>query len=175
MEIRKLNEAASHFLPHPHQPFVVIGRLIPIYDGKQWSYCESLCNENRQKKYDDEIIEPRAYIDNERQTVFLAVCDELCVGLIRMSTGVFGDGYIEDFMVDSSYRHLGVGKKLMDSAVGWCKERQHNEIRLETQDNNLQACRFYIKYGFSLCGMDTQKYAFTKYRDEIALYFCYML
>ena len=36
----------------------------------------------------------------------------------------------------------------MDSAVGWCKERQHNEIRLETQDNNLQACRFYIKYGF---------------------------
>lgn len=169
--IEKLSEATSRFLPHVHQPFDIIGRFIPIYDGEKWSYKEILCNENRQKTYEDEAIDPKDYIDNQEQSMFLAVCNDLCVGSVRISTCWFGKGYIEDLTVDSQYRHMGIGKKLMDSAVIWCKEQQLSGIALETQDNNLQACRFYTKYGFELCGINTQKYTLTEYKDETCLYF----
>lgn len=170
-EIVKLNEATARFLPHAHQPFDIIGRFIPIYDGEKWTYKEILCNENRQKTYKDEIIDPKDYIDNKKKAVFLAVRNSLCIGAVLVSTDWRGEGYIEDLAVDSECRRLGVGKKLMDSAVSWCREHRLNIITLETQDNNLQACRFYIKYGFMLCGVDTKLYALTEYEDEAALYF----
>lgn len=59
----------------------------------------------------------------------------------------------------------------MDSAVAWCREKGQGAVSLETQNNNLQACRFYIKYGFELCGINTKKYALSEYKDETALYF----
>lgn len=148
-EIRKLNWPIIHLLPHEHQPFDVIGRFVPVYDGEKWTYREI-----------------------NRQAIFLAVCDNLCVGAIRVSTGWSGDGIIEDLAVDILYRRQGLGRKLMDSAVKWCRDQHYRRIMLETQDNNLQACRFYITYGFALCGINTQKYALlSEYKDETALYF----
>lgn len=170
-DIRKLDETTSHFLPHVQRPFDVIGRFVPSFDGQKWSYKEVLCDENKQKTYEDETIDKKDYIDNKQQAIFLAICNNQCVGSIRINTCWFGNGYIENLAIDPQYRHLGIGKKLMDSAVAWCKEQQFSGIALETQDNNLQACRFYTKYGFELCGINTQKYALTEYKDETALYF----
>lgn len=175
-EIKRLDESTSCFLPHTHQPFDVIGRFIPLYDGEKWSYKEIRCSENRQKTYRDDPIDPMDYIENKEQAIFLAVSKDICVGSIRISTGWFGDGYIEDLAIDAQYRHLGIGKKLMESAVAWCKEQEYSGIALETQDINLQACRFYTKYGFELCGVNTRKYALLKEcEDEIALYFYFRL
>ena len=170
-EIVKLNEATAHFLPHTNQPFDVIGRFVPSYDGDKWSYKEILYGEKTQKTYENEAIDPKDYIDSSKRAVFLAVCNDLCIGTVYISVGWRGMGYIEDLSVDTAYRHMGVGKKLMDSAVNWCREQRLNRIVLETQDNNLQACRFYVKYGFELCGIDTKKYVFTEYENEISLYF----
>ncbi len=49
-------------------------------------------------------------------------------------------------------------------------------LALETQDNNLQACRFYQRMGFRLGGVNTMLYKnFRKsVRDETAL-FWYLL
>lgn len=171
-DIRKLDESSRCFLPHAHQPFDVIGRFIPMYDGETWSYREVLDDTHRQKKYRDDRIAPKDYIENKERAIFLAVCDDMCVGLVRMRVNWFGVGYIEDLAVDAQYRHMGIGQKLMDSAVDWCRELQIDRITLETQDNNVQACRFYIRYGFVICGIDTQKYSFLEEcRDEIAIYF----
>lgn len=171
IEIVKLDEDTKHFLPHVQQPFDIIGRFIPVFDGENWSYKEKIYIENKRKIYEDEQINPQDYINNDEQTIFLAICDDTCVGTIRISTCWFGNAYIEDISIDKQYRHLGIGKKLMDSTVSWCNERMFSGIALETQDNNVQACRFYTKYGFKLCGINTQKYALTKYKDEMALYF----
>lgn len=171
-DIRKLDSQTSHFLPHIHQPFDVIGYFVPMYDGKKWFYKEMLCTGNRQKKYEDDSIVPEDYIENKERAMFLAIRHDSCIGSIRISTDWFGDGHIDDLAVDAQYRHSGIGKSLMDSAVAWCRERQYSRVTLETQDNNLQACRFYIKYGFALCGINTQKYALLpKYKGETALYF----
>lgn len=171
-KIKKLDKTTAEFFPHPNQPFDIIGRIVPVYNGESWTYREIPHNENRCKAYRDETLDPGDYIDNKKQAVFLAFCGEKCVGSVRVSAGWLKKGYIEDLAVDKEYRRSGVGKRLMDSAVSWCREQGQGAVSLETQNNNLQACRFYIKYGFELCGINTKKYALSeKYSDEIALYF----
>ena len=170
-EIVKLSEATSRFLPHPNRPFEIFGRFVPIYDGEKWAYKEILFTEKSCKTYDDEPFDPKDYTDSGKRAMFLAVCNDICIGTVRINTGWREEGYIEDIAVDAGYRHIGVGKKLMDSAVDWCREQKLNRITLETQDNNLNACRFYVKYGFELCGIDTKKYVLTEYENETALYF----
>ena len=61
--------------------------------------------------------------------------------------------------IDRAYRHQGWGRKLMDRAVGWAREQGLRAIRLETQTNNLPACRFYQAMGFKLCGLDDHFYS----------------
>ena len=61
-------------------------------------------------------------------------------------------------------------------AAGRCGCRAPAGLALETQDNNLQACRFYQRIGFRLGGVNTMLYKnFRKpVRDETAL-FWYLL
>lgn len=170
-EIKKLNEATLKFLPLLNQPFDIIGRFIPTFDGEKWTCDEALYTEIRRKTYKDEAFDPKDYTDSSERAMFLAVSGDICIGTVRVSAGWLGKGYIEDINVNSEYRRMGVGKKLMDSAVNWCREQGLNCITLETQDNNLRACRFYVQYGFELCGIDTKKYAVSEYENETALYF----
>ena len=59
----------------------------------------------------------------------------------------------------------------MNAAVNWGNENGYYGISLETQDNNLLACRFYLKYGFRLGGIDRYSYDAFPNRGETALYF----
>lgn len=110
--IKKLDEGTSGFFPHPHQPFDIIGRLIPVYNGESWTYREILADEHKEKLYKDEDLDPKDYIDidSKKQSVFLAFCGEKCVGSVRVSAGWLKKGYIEDIAVDKEYRRSGVGK-----------------------------------------------------------------
>lgn len=172
LTIEQLNPDNSRYLPHEFQPFDIIGRFVPMYDGKSWSHSEILFDEHRQKTYEaTDDYSPEEYIGSDSQTIFLAIAGGECVGMVRISQCWFGYGYIDDIMVDREYRHIGIGVKLLDAASAWCRAHKLQGIVLETQDNNLQACRFYTKYGFKLCGVNTEKYSLTKYKDEISLYF----
>ena len=64
----------------------------------------------------------------------------------------------------------GGGKALMQAAAEWAKQANLKGLTLETQDNNLAACRLYSKCGFLLCGLDTMLYRNTPHREETALY-----
>ena len=59
----------------------------------------------------------------------------------------------------------------MQKAVEWAKVKRLPGIMLETQNNNVTACRFYENFGFKLRGFDTYLYkGLTPATDEIALY-----
>ena len=56
-------------------------------------------------------------------------------------------------------------------ATPYCDKGLHG-VSLETQDDNLAACRLYLKYGFQLGGIDRRVYDTSElYRRETALYF----
>lgn len=173
MEYRVIPFSAEliDLLPRPQQPFDVIGKLVPLYDGVSWSWREELFAEPRVKTYPDEDFDPAEYIDNPEQAAFLAMRESECVGSLRVCRRWNGGAFVDDLAIDLAHRGRGLGRRLMDAAVNWAKARKLVGMSLETQDRNLLACRFYIKYGFKLGGIDTKVYARPDYRGETALYF----
>jgi streptothricin acetyltransferase len=60
---------------------------------------------------------------------------------------------------------------LMKRAIEWAKEQNYPGLTLETQTNNVPACKLYEKFGFVLSGFDLNAYKNDPdCRDEIALY-----
>lgn len=47
----------------------------------------------------------------------------------------------------------GVGRALIDACVDFCKNEKIKTLDVPTQIDNLQACRFYEKYGFEVKGI----------------------
>ncbi|AGA30967.1 GNAT family N-acetyltransferase [Singulisphaera acidiphila] len=103
--------------------------------------------------------------------VFLAYLDGLIAGRVVLSEGWNRYAWIEDLVVDARCRRLGVGRALMDRAIAWASERGLPGIRLETQSNNVPACKFYEVCGFQLGGFDQHLYrGLDKATTEIALF-----
>jgi ribosomal protein S18 acetylase RimI-like enzyme len=55
-----------------------------------------------------------------------------------------------DLRVAPAARRLGVGRALLDRAEEWASGRGARWMRVETQQVNVPACRFYITRGFAL-------------------------
>jgi ribosomal protein S18 acetylase RimI-like enzyme len=79
---------------------------------------------------------------------------------------------VEDFAVDRGFRHHGIGRLLMHEAIAWAHELNLPMLRLETQSNNVPACRFYQRMGFRLGGFDRHLYSAIDgpQQNEIALF-----
>ena len=170
-EILPLTAATGRCLSLENDPFPLLGRLVPRYDGRTWTVGEELWETAGEKTYPPDPFEPADYMDSPDKALFLALAGEACLGRIRIGKSWNGDGRVEDLAVRRPCRGRGVGTALMDAAVAWAEEKGLDGLTLETQDNNLPACRFYLKYGFVLGGIDARVYHHTPHRKETALYF----
>jgi streptothricin acetyltransferase len=73
--------------------------------------------------------------------------------------------------IDRTYRRQGLGRELVNRAVAWAREQGLRGLVLETQTNNLPACRFYQSLGFKLCGLDDHFYSNDDIRvNEVAIF-----
>lgn len=64
-----------------------------------------------------------------------------------------------DIRVAPARRGQGVGRALVTEAVEWARERGCVEMKVETQDVNVAACRFYAATGFLLSEIVPDAYA----------------
>ena len=170
ISILPLNDRLCRFFPRPHQPFEVIGRLIPLYDGNRWSATEQLFDFPRLKTYPNEPLDPADYIDSSEKSAFLAMSGDRCLGSITVCRRWNGNVSICDFEVEQGFRRCGIGTLLMNAAIRWGTENGLCGIFAETQDINLNACRFYLKYGFEIGGVDLSVYQ-NSFSGERAIYF----
>ncbi len=56
--------------------------------------------------------------------------------------------YLQSIMVSEPYRRLGIGKKLMEVAQQWARERGATEMRLDVWEFNQGTIRFYEEMGY---------------------------
>jgi ribosomal protein S18 acetylase RimI-like enzyme len=127
------------------------------------------------KQYGAEHVEPATYLDNPERIVFFADLEGALAGQVRILRNWNGYAYIDDIAVEPAYRGRGVGRALMERAIEWAKANGFPGMMLETQNNNVRACKFYERCGFVLCGFDTHLYkALDPDTDEIALYWYLM-
>ncbi|GKX66485.1 GNAT family N-acetyltransferase [Inconstantimicrobium mannanitabidum] len=67
-----------------------------------------------------------------------------------------------DIRVDDAYKQLGVGTRLFNMAVDWSKLNGFKQMKIECQNNNVPAFKFYTKHGATLGKIDEYAY----YHDE---------
>jgi len=124
-----------------------------------------------QKRYPVDVLDAITYIDNPDKVIFLAYLDGQIAGQIRVGRYWNRYAYIEDIVVDPPFRKQGVGRALLEQAIAWVKARGFPGIMLETQNNNVAACRLYERMGMQLGGFDKYLYkGITPDTEEIALY-----
>lgn len=130
---------------------------------------------SEQQEDDADDIDYSTYIDHPDQKIFIAYAGNRVAGLIVLKRNWNHYGYIEDIKVDRQFRRYGIGRQLIDKAKSWAKSGGMPGLMLETQNNNVQACRFYESCGFVLGGFDSFVYkGFNKNKDEVALYWYFL-
>ncbi|MFX0108312.1 MAG: GNAT family N-acetyltransferase [Candidatus Hodarchaeota archaeon] len=64
-----------------------------------------------------------------------------------------------DIRVRPDLRRGGIGTKLFRHTVDWAKRRGYKQLKVETQNVNVPACRFYAKQGCELGAIHQYAYA----------------
>jgi GNAT superfamily N-acetyltransferase len=58
--------------------------------------------------------------------------------------------YLDDLIVQESYRNQGIGKLLFDKVIAYCRQQQAKQLRWHVLNWNESAIRFYKRYGAHL-------------------------
>ncbi len=173
MEIIKINQQNFTDINKANQPFEVIGKIKPVFINGIWTYSEEIYEQSNMKVYPDDTWDYTTYINNPDKTIFLAYSDARCVGQIILKRDWNRYAFIEDICVAKSERGQGIGTGLIQKAIEWAEHSNLKGLALETQDNNLLACRFYAKCGFVIGAVNTMLYQ-NFHNDEFAV-FWYLL
>lgn len=72
-----------------------------------------------------------------------------------------------DLRIHPDYRGMGIGSLLFEAAIAWTRTRNCKELKIETQNINVPACRFYERQGCRLA--EINRYAYENCPDEIEL------
>jgi GNAT superfamily N-acetyltransferase len=105
---------------------------------------------------------PRLF-DVSRWAFFLAIAGGQAAGAAAVAFNTNGVHMLEgrtdlsvlwDIRVHHDWRGKGVGSKLFSRGVAWSRERGCKQMKIETQNVNVPACRFYASQGAVLGGIN---------------------
>ena len=100
-----------------------------------------------------------ARFDTSRWALVLAKIDDRCVGGATVASRTAGLDMLEgredlavlwDIRVMPTFRRMGVGRQLFGAAETWARLQGCVELKVETQNVNVEACRFYAAMGCEL-------------------------
>ncbi|NDJ86780.1 MAG: GNAT family N-acetyltransferase [Chloroflexi bacterium] len=130
--------------------------------------------------FDDEerrlVMQRLARADSLEEVVIEQATDRL-VGMLDVTEESWNEvAWVWNIMMDVSVRQQGLGRELTQRTIAWARQRNLRAVMLETQSNNVPACKFYVRMGFQLVGINEALYTNHDYqRDEIGLFWSYPL
>ena len=75
---------------------------------------------------------------------------------------------LADMRVAPSHQRRRIGAKLFDAVADWGREEGMRLLKIETQNTNVPACRFYQRMGARLGGLQRHAYE-GENADEVML------
>jgi ribosomal protein S18 acetylase RimI-like enzyme len=172
--IKELDKRIVKDVHQIDEEFVIDAKLILKFEDNRLTY-QPVNIPPYTKRYPPDDYDYSTYVNNPEKTVFLAYADGRVVGQLILHHHWNNFAWVEGIGVDKNYRRQGIGQALVKRGLEWARKYKLLGIMVETQDNNVGACRFYSSCGFVLKGLDTGLYhASEQCRDEIAL-FWYLL
>ena len=153
----------------PNDPFLLNGRIIPSLSEGQWSYRIERSDTVTEMCFPDEHYD---YDEMSKDCVFLGAYDKnQCIGLAVLRQGMFRYMYLEDLKVCSAYRRKGTGRALIAAAGKIASSSGYLGLYTIGQDNNLNACLFYLSCGFQIGGFDNKVYKGTSQEGKSDILF----
>ncbi|MBI9011448.1 MAG: GNAT family N-acetyltransferase [Clostridiales bacterium] len=70
-----------------------------------------------------------------------------------------------DIRIDKDYRNKGIGHQLVNTCKKVSKELNCNRLKIETQNINVSACKFYVRQGAELTSF--KEHCYEEYPNEI--------
>jgi ribosomal protein S18 acetylase RimI-like enzyme len=87
--------------------------------------------------------------------------------MVSMLEGRTDLAVVWNIRVAPELRGQGVGSALFQAAEGWARQRGCRQLKVETQNNNVTACRFYVSQGCVLKAINPA--AYPQFADETQL------
>ena len=131
------------------------------------------------KNLDECPDEPQSTFDTTNWAYFMAFDGNKPVGGATVASRTVGVTLLAgrddlavlwDLRVLPGYRRRRVGTVLFDMAAAWAREQGLGQMKIECQNSNVAACKFYVSRGATLCAYDEYVYAQSpSLRHEIQL------
>ena len=84
--------------------------------------------------------------------------------------------WVWNIMLDEAIRGQGIGRDLFNRAVVWARRMGYRALMVETQTNNVPACKFYVRMGCQLEGIRTAHYTNHDIaHGEVAIFWAYVI
>lgn len=170
LSIRLADECFEDYILNSEFTFVVSG-YAQARVGERVEHWQVERVKPYSKNYGIDSQEFCHYRDKADSTVLVAWLGERAVGHVVLSTHWNGFAHVDELAVDASARRNGVARALLDVAQFWTRKRNLPGIMLETQNNNLAACRLYERCGYVVGGIDHLLYkAIEPTTREVAIF-----
>lgn len=170
MEIKRITKEDEADIRIPNEPFPLFGRMSPSFSDGHWRYTIETLPENEvgEMRFPDENYD----FDQMSDCVFFGAYDgEKCIGLAIFQREWHKYLYLYDLKVNADYRGQGVAKRLLEKGKALAATEGYRGLYTIGQDNNLAACKFYIKTGFSIGGFNNHVYNGTSQEGKADIYF----
>jgi GNAT superfamily N-acetyltransferase len=86
---------------------------------------------------------------------------------VRMLEGRRDLAVLWDLRVEAAARSRGIGTQLFRASESWARPRGCRQLKIETQNVNVPACRFYRRMGCTLGVID--RFAYPDFPEQIAM------
>ncbi len=91
--------------------------------------------------------------------IFVAEIDRRVVGYVTVMEMEERDAKIMSIAVKREFRRMGIGSRLLDEAIRWCRARGKRRLLLEVRVSNHPAQNLYKKKGFRVIGVNPNYYS----------------
>ena len=127
----------------------------PVMDGWKMDVVRRTIPEAVEKRFTDALFSEWL----EEPAAFAAFDGEEWMGCVELNYERWNNRMrISNLLVEKSFRRMGVGRKLFETAVSYAKEKGARMLVLETQTCNAPAIAFYLAMGLRLIGLDLYSY-----------------
>ena len=121
------------------------------------------------EKADDDLLDnPQKYLENG-SFIFLAHYNNEIVGTVTLSPLENNTFEIMKLGVIGAYKRLGIGRKLLQTCIDVCQEKEVKLITLDTSSKLVNAIKLYEKFGFIHVEITTSYYESADVKMELKL------
>ena len=169
IEIRRITKENASDLNLKNEPFRMPGQFVPALDNGRWSWHAVPYERSKSMVFPDENYDFDEI--SSKGVIFGAYEEGKCIGVAIYQDFWLKHLYLYDLKVNGAARGRGVGQMLIEAGMAAARERGYIGLYTHAQDDNLNACMFYLKAGFEIGGFDNRVYGGTSQAHKADIIF----